>query len=193
MAITEKYIAVSRVVSGNSVVGFMVSPLEKRSKTVYMSIDVISFGLNHKTFEIQDVKLGSNGKPRGSNGFMLSKLPIINLMDRNETYQRLSLVLRYLLKEFGKENDKSIKYSTGQLDTFAKYSATCVLDDYSDMGAEIGTKELKDTLNFYKKHLPKELKSCVDKVECSVSEKGVSTIPVSKNLVIEGVVENANK
>jgi hypothetical protein len=109
MAITEKYVAVSRVVSGDSVVGFMVAPLEKRSKTVYMSIDVISFGLNHKTFEIQDVKLGSNGKPRGSNGFMLSKLPIISLMDRNETYQRLSAVLRYLLREFGKENDKSIK------------------------------------------------------------------------------------
>ena len=75
----QEYEAVSRVVKDKNVIGLMVRDVTKRKKEVYMSMDVLCFALCENAFGIKDVKIGNNGKPRGSNGFLLSKLPIVEL------------------------------------------------------------------------------------------------------------------
>ena len=78
----SRYKAISRVVKDKEVIGFMMLPMDKKvKKEIYMPLDVISFGLKEKNFEILNVKLGANGKPRGYNGFYLSKLPVNELIE----------------------------------------------------------------------------------------------------------------
>ena len=95
------YEAVSRVVKDNKVIGFMVRPKDKKKEQVFMSLDVLSFGLSQRTFEIKDVKLGNNGKPRGCNGFLLSKLPLVSLEEEDNVKAKLIQVLNYLAPILG--------------------------------------------------------------------------------------------
>ena len=179
------YEAVSRVVCDNNVIGFMVRPVGKKSEDIYMSLDVISFGLSQNTFEIKDVKLVSSGKPHGCNGFLLSKLPVVDLIDSKAVNKNLYRVLLYVIKELGvSENlNKFVKFTESGI--YSNCSVSLRLFEYSDIENEIANKELNKTLKFYFKHLPKELKSFCDKIVGTVEENGNIIITVSKSLVKE--------
>ena len=176
------YEAVSRVASDKKIIGFMVRPVGKKNE-VYMSIDVISFGLSENTFEIKDVKLGNSGKPRGCNGFLLSKLPIVDLEDNNKVNIKLYRVLLFVVRELGIDEDikKSIKF--GKIGIMTNCSIRIQLDDYIDMDIDAANEDLMKTLKFYLKHLPKEMKGFADKIEGTVEEKGYTMITVSASLV----------
>lgn len=176
------YEAISRVASDNKIIGFMVRPIGKRNE-VYMSIDVISFGLSESAFEIKDVKLGNSGKPRGCNGFLLSKLPIVNLEDNNSVNIQLYRVLLFVVRELGIDDDikKAIKF--GKVGIIANCSVRIQLAEYESMDVDVANEDLNKTLRFYFKHLPKELKGFVDKIEGTVEEKGYTMVTVSSSLV----------
>ena len=88
------YVALSRVVSEDKeVIGFKDKPKYKRSNPIYMSTEVICFGLQNKNFEIVDVKLGGNGKPRGTNGFLLSLFMYFSKFSLDKTASICSLFL----------------------------------------------------------------------------------------------------
>lgn len=177
------YEAVSRVASDKKIIGFMVRPVGKKSNEVYMSIDVISFGLSENTFEIKDVKLGNSGKPRGCNGFLLSKLPIVDLKDNNSVNMKLYRVLLFVVRELGIDDDikKAIKF--GRIGVTANCSVRVLLEDYEDMDINVANDDLSKTLKFYLKHLPKDLKGFVDKIEGTVEEKGYTMLTVFASLV----------
>lgn len=185
MSLKVRYKAISRVVEDKQVIGFMVLPQNKKGKSIYMSLDVISFGLSQKTFEIEDVKLSSNGKPRGCNGFLLSKLPVLDLSDESEVILGLKKVLNYILKNICSDMNLDIVYTDGKISLYKTYSASMKLSDYMDLPMDIGNEELRKTLNFYKKHLPDDLKIFFDKIEGVVNKQGITTITVSKSLVRE--------
>ena len=182
---TVVYEAVSRVVSNNEVIGFMVVPMNKKGKEVYMSIEVISFGLSQKTFEIRNVKLSSSGKPRGCNGFLLSKLPIIDLNSSDEVNLKLYRVLLFVVRELGIDTDikKSIKFN--KIGIMAHSSVRVCLKDYKDMNLDVANEDLNKLLKFYLKHLPKDFKGFCEKIEGTVEEKGYTVLTVSKSLVKE--------
>ena len=141
------YEPVSRVASNGEVIGFMVCPVGKKSQEIYMSSEVISFGLQQKTFEVKDVKLSNNGKPRGYNGFLLSKLPVIDLEDDNKVNIRLYKVLLFIVKELGVYEDikKAVKFS--KVGVMTNCSVTIILDEYQDMDLEVANTELKKKIN----------------------------------------------
>lgn len=182
------YEAVSRVASNGEVIGFMVCPKGKKSQEIYMSSEVISFGLQQKTFEVKDVKLSNNGKPRGCNGFLLSKLPVIDLEDDKKINLKLYKVLLFIVKELGVYEDikKVVKFT--KVGIITNCSVTIILDEYKDMDLEVANTELKKNLKFYYKHLSKEMKEVCDKIEGIVEEKGYTVITVSSSLV-KGVKE----
>lgn len=186
MAKKSCYVAVSRVVENNTVIGLMVRPEGVKTKEIFMSLDVISFGLSQKTFEIENVKLSSTGKPRGCNGFLLSKLPIKTLREEKEVKKDLQSVLAYLIKIMDIEKDSSVHCENTKIGVLYECSISAQLSDYVGLKKEIATEELQKTLRFYHKHMIKELKNKYDKLEGTVDEKGVSTITVSKNMVLEG-------
>ena len=178
------YEAVSRVVKDNKVIGFMVRPKDKKKEQVFMSLDVLSFGLSQRTFEIKDVKLGNNGKPRGCNGFLLSKLPLVSLEEEDNVKAKLIQVLNYLAPILGIELESVNFYKSGAI-------LNCLMNDYlvdyKDMEAEIANFELSKTLKFYDKTMPKELKSLYDRIEGKVDKRGLSTIVICKSLVKDGM------
>lgn len=178
------YEAVSRVVKDNKVIGFMVRPKDKKKEQVFMSLDVLSFGLSQRTFEIKDVKLGNNGKPRGCNGFLLSKLPLVSLEEEDNVKAKLTQVLNYLAPILGIELESVNFYKSGAI-------LNCLMNDYlvdyKDMEAEIANFELSKTLKFYDKTMPKELKSLYDRIEGKVDKRGLSTIVICKSLVKDGM------
>jgi hypothetical protein len=176
------YEAISRVASDKKIIGFMVRPIGKKNE-VYMSIDVISFGLSEDTFEIKDVKLGNSGKPRGCNGFLLSKLPIVDLEDNNSVNIKLYRVLLFVVRELGIDEDikKAIKF--GRIGITANCSVRVQLEEYESMDVDAANDDLGKTLRFYLKHLPKELKGFVEKIEGTVEEKGYTILSVSASLV----------
>lgn len=179
------YVALSRVVSEDKeVIGFMVKPKYKRSNPIYMSTDVICFGLQNKNFEIVDVKLGGNGKPRGTNGFLLSKLPIANMLNKEEVENSLMIVLKVILGEMC-YSDTKIKYSKNLSGMNLTYTASFIHSDYKDMEEEIAEKELNKTLKFYYKHLQKEYKEMCDGVSGFISDNGNVNVVVSRLLVQE--------
>lgn len=181
------YEAVSRVVSDNKeVVGFMCQ-LKPKKKPIYMSIEVISFGLTNNTFEIENVKLGSNGKPRGSNGFLLSKLPMISLMNLEEVHSKLLVLLKYIIKDM-LDKDTKISFNKDSTGIIATYSVSFFSKEYSDIELSVANQELNSTLKFYLKHLPIEYKGFCDKIDGTVKESGVLNIVVSKNIVNEEVL-----
>lgn len=181
------YEAVSRVVSDDKeVVGFMCQ-LKPKKKSIYMSIEVISFGLTNNTFEIENVKLGSNGKPRGSNGFLLSKLPMISLMNLDEVHSKLLTVLKCVIKDMV-EKDTKISFNKDSTGIIATYSVSFYSKEYSGIELGVAHQELNLILRYYLKHLPNEYKGFCDKIEGTVKETGVLNIVVSKNIVNEEVV-----
>lgn len=179
------YEAVSRVASNNEVIGFMVVPMNKKGKEVYMSIEVISFGLSQKTFEIRDVKISSSGKPRGCNGFLLSKLPVIDLNNGDDVNLKLYRVLLFIVKELGVDKDikKMVKFN--KVGIMAHSSVRVCLSDYKDMNLDVANEDLNKILKFYLKHLPKDFKGYCEKIEGTVEEKGYTVLTVSKSLVRE--------
>lgn len=178
------YEVMSRVVKDDKeVIGFMVKQKYKRSHPIFMSIDVLTFGLSNKNFEVVDVKLGANGRPRGCNGFLLSKLPIENLLNIEDVQNKLFVVLKYIFNDM--ENDKNIHFNKNLIGITANYTATFKSSDYRNMEIDVAEVELNKTLKFYQKHLPKELKKYLDTITGSVSEKGILNVTVSKSLVSE--------
>lgn len=178
------YEVLSRVVKDEKgVIGFMVKQKYKRSQPIFMSIEVLTFGLSNKNFEVVDVKLGGNGKPRGCNGFLLSKLPIETLLNVDDVQVKLFAVLKYIFNDM--ENDKNISFNKNVVGVTANYTATFKSSDYRNMEIDVAEVELNKTLKFYHKHLPKELKKYLDNIVGSVSEKGILNVTVSKSLVCE--------
>jgi len=179
------YIALSRVVSEDKeVIGFMVKPKYKRPIPIYMSTDVICFGLQNKNFEIVDVKLGGNGKPRGCNGFLLSKLPIANMLNKEDVENGLLVVLKVILSEMC-YNDTKIKYTKNLSGMTLTCTATFSHSDYENMEMEIAERELNKTLKFYYKHLQKEYRDLCDGVTGFISDNGNVNVVVSRLLVQE--------
>ena len=181
----KDYEVVSRVASNNTIVGFMVRPTNS-SKEIYMSIDVMTFGLSTQAYNIKNVKLTSSGNPKGTNGFLLSKLPVVELIDINSAEKGLKSVLGYLLNEMVEDRDTKIYFSQGRIGVVAKYTATCKLNEYNKLEINLAQQELKKTLKFYHKNMPKQFRSMCSKIEGNVDEKGNTTIIVSKNLLASG-------
>lgn len=182
------YEAVSRVASNGGVIGFMVCPVGKKSQEIYMSSEVISFGLQNNSFEVKDVKLSNNGKPRGCNGFLLSKLPVIETEDEGNVNIKLYRVLLYIVRELGIKEDikKAVKFT--KIGMTASCSVTIILDEFKDMDLTVANRELEKNLKFYHKHMPKEMKGVFDKVKGTVEEKGYTVVTVS-SLLVKGVIE----
>ena len=179
------YEVLSRVVKDDKgVIGFMVKQKYKRSQPIFMSIEVLTFGLSNKNFEVVDVKLGGNGKPRGTNGFLLSKLPIANMLNKEEVENSLMIVLKVILGEMC-YSDTKIKYSKNLSGMNLTYTASFIHSDYKDMEEEIAEKELNKTLKFYYKHLQKEYKEMCDGVSGFISDNGNVNVVVSRLLVQE--------
>lgn len=181
----QEYEAVSRVVKDKNVIGLMVRDVTKRKKEVYMSMDVLCFALCENAFGIKDVKIGNNGKPRGSNGFLLSKLPIVELDEEVNIKKKLSYILTYLLSalDIKDRDDKTISYCRMGI------METCIisvkLSDYADMDIELANVELNKLLKFYQRHLPKELKGYCESITGKVEKNGMSVIQISKSMVLE--------
>ena len=179
-----KYEAVSRVVKDNQVIGFMVKSIDKKKECIFMSLDVLCFGLSQRTFEIKDVKLGNNGKPRGCNGFLLSKLPLVSLEEEENVKARLVQVIHYLGPILGVDLESVNFYKSGAV-------LNCLMNDYltdyKDMEENIANFELSKTLRFYDKTMPKELKGNYDKIIGKVDKRGLSTIIICKSMVKDGV------
>lgn len=176
------YEVVSRVVSNNKVIGFMVKS-GSSNKEVYMSLDVLTFGLSTKAYNIKDVKLTNSGNPRGTNGFLLSKLPIVELIDTNTAEKGLKSVLGYLLKEMVEDKSSKVYFSQGRVGVIVKYTATFKINEYNKLEITIAQEELKKTLKFYHKNMPKQYRAMCSKIEGFVDDKGNTTIVVSKNLL----------
>ena len=185
MKVKTIYDAVSRVVSNDCVIGFMVSPQGKK-KEVYLSLDALSFGLSQGNFEIRNVKLGNNGKPRGYNGFLLSKLPIVSLDDEKAVSLRLYKLLVYLLYELGYYEDisKIVKYD--KVGVTLSCSATFYLEEFKDMNKEVAKKEFLKNVKFYQKHLPKGLKEIEVETQGDVDDKGQITLTLSSQMIKGG-------
>lgn len=176
------YDAISRVVNEEKeVIGFMVKSKNNRMTPIFMSIEVLTFGLANKTFEVANVKLGGNGKPRGCNGFLLSKLPIEILGDSEEIFTKLIEVLNYIIKDMIEDNN--VKYNKVTNGVTATYTATFYSSDYVDISIDLAERELNQTLRYYQRHLPKELKLEMDEILGSVSDKGLISISVKKSLL----------
>lgn len=183
MANKVEYKAISRIVENNEVIGFMVKEIG-RNKNIYMSLDTISFGLKNKNFIIKDVKIGQNGKPRGYNGFLLSKLPIQNLVDDTEVKKGLLTVLKYLMTVMDIEKDSVSRCENIKNGVLYESSIFVTGLEYNDLGKENGTAELKKSLHFYIKHMEKELKEKFDTLEGYVDDK-YTVIKVVKSRVME--------
>lgn len=181
----KEYEVVSRVASNNKIVGFMVRPINS-TKEVYMSIDVMTFGLSTQAYAIKNVKLTNSGNPKGVNGFLLSKLPIVELIDINNAEQGLKSVLGYLLNEMVEDRGTKVYFSQGRVGVVAKYTATCKINEYNKLEITLAQQELKKTLKFYHKNMPKQYKSLCSKIEGNIDEKGNTIIIVSKNLLSSG-------
>lgn len=183
MAKKIEYRAISRIVENNEVIGFMVKEVGK-SKEIYMPLDTISFGLSNKNFIIKDVKIGQNGKPRGYNGFLLSKLPIKNLSDETEIKRNLMTVLKYLMTVMDIEKDSVSRCENIKNGVLYESSIYVLGQEFSELGVENGTNELKKSLNFYDKHMEKSLKEKYDNIEGYVEGK-YSVIKVVKSRIME--------
>ena len=151
-----------------------------------MLLVVLCFALCENAFTIRDVKIGTNGKPRGNNGFLLSKLPIVELDEESNIKKKLSYILNYLLSalDIKDRDDKSISYCRMGV------TETCIisvkLHDFADMNIELANTELSKLLKFYQRHLPKELKGYCESITGKVEKNGMSVIQISKSMVLEG-------
>lgn len=183
----QEYEAVSRVVSGKNVIGLMVKESGKSKKDIYMSMDVLCFALCENAFVIKDVKLGNNGKPRGYNGFLLSKLPLVELEEEEIVKKKLTQVLSYLVSALDIKNkeDKSVSYCRMGINQLCILNVK--LDEFSEMDIDLANTELGKLLKFYQKHLPKDFKHSCDKITGKVEKNGTTVIHITKSMVKEDV------
>ena len=182
LAVQREYEVVSRVANDNKIVGFMVKPISS-PKELYMSVDVLTFGLSTRTYDVRNVKLTNSGNIRGVNGFLLSKLPIVELIDKDVAEKGLKSVLTYLLTEMLEDTDTKVNFNHGIVGIIVKYTATCKLNEYNKLENEVAQEELTKTLRFYSKNMPKQYRSLFNKIEGEVDAKGNTVIIVSRNLL----------
>lgn len=180
------YEVISRVAMNEKIIGFMVKSLNKKSENLFMSLEVINFGLSSGSFKIKNVKLGNNGKPRGYNGFLLSKLPIISIDDndkemKNKIYQLLS----FIVVNMGVDKDIRNDIEVVKIGIDLKGSLKLVLPEYIDMNIDVANKELDKTIKFYLKALPDDLKKFYKTVKGVVEDKGVIILTVTHSMVKE--------
>jgi hypothetical protein len=161
----------------------MVKESGKSKKEIYMSMDVLCFALCENAFTIKDVKIGNNGKPRGCNGFLLSKLPLVELDEEEIVKKRLSQVLSYLLSalDVNSKEDKSVSYCRMGINQLCILNVK--LDEFSEMDIDLANTEMLKLLKFYQKHLPKELKKYCDKITGKVEKNGVTVIHIMKSML----------
>lgn len=183
----SRYKAISRVVKDKEVIGFMMLPMDKKvKKEIYMPLDVISFGLKEKNFEILNVKLGANGKPRGYNGFYLSKLPVNELIENESIDKGLIEVLMYILKGFSSDFEVLSSYKKYIDGIVVSYVLVFEYPPFKELSLDIAKKELNSLLLFYVKSLPEILKLNYDDIIGYIDKNKNVNIKVSKTLVKVG-------
>lgn len=184
-----KYEAVKRLVRNNQVVGFMLRPLGSKSNSLstdelFVEIDTVVNGIENGYFEIKNVKLGINRKPRGYNGFLLSKLPIVELMEPKEVESNLREVVEYIFGLVRGDELVEGDYFYSVKGLLARYRVKAKLDAYSGMSEKEALDELQKTLRFYKKNIPEKFKGKYDNIIGEISRgDGSIIITVKKNLL----------
>lgn len=187
------YKLVKRVIEGNKVIGYIVNPWDKKelvfvNNELFVDIESMIQALTDNYYIIENVKVTSSGKLRGYNGFHLSKLPILFVLDRKQVEQDLREVLEYVFNLVCDGEKVEGVYSSVYLQRDGKIRCRVKADlkAYSSMKEEDALFKIMDEVKRYRKTLPRNLKGKCDNVwgEIGIKDKLV-TITADKSLLRE--------
>lgn len=121
------YKIINRVVVDDYLIGYILELKTNHKLRMFMSVEDIVYSIEEGQLYIDNVKVLTNGKLKGINGYHLSKVPKAKFKDIGTINMELSSILRKLYSFMYPKGSVEVRYMNSRIDIYAGY--TMVIKD----------------------------------------------------------------